>query len=223
MLGTIGLASASAAFGLYAYSADKVLQKHDVKFAAKDSYVFAYVFASLAAFFWTIGTLKTYNLMLAIFFGDVMLMFTTLLLLKGLLVKNKAFILGIATVLSAALLYFRFFIDKSNAVMHQGILVFNTPRLFGASLLVIFMAIWLTANKRFYRSVLGKLPFKAALEQLYYSSNILALIGVAGFMFAKKNVTITYSFTMLVLSYVSLVSLNFYINHNVNRNGGKKK
>lgn len=219
MLGTIGLASASVAFGLYAYSSDRLLQHKSVKFASKNSYILAYCFAMLAAFFWTLATLlPSRKIMMALFFGDLMLMGTTLLLLNVLITKNKTILMSLAALTAGALLYFRFIVDTSVAVMNQGILVFNTPRPFGASLLVIFLVVWLTVNKRFYRAVTNKLPVRATLEQIYYSSNILALIGVAGFMFAKKKITITYSFSILILAYVCLVALNFYANMHRSRN-----
>lgn len=210
MLGTLGFCAAALAFMAYAYSSTKIAKKSPF---GVQTYAWAYTVAALASIVWAAGTLAgNGSLETFVLVGDGLIMVATVLLLRTLVPAKHANLasIGAAVALAGALVW-RAMDSGENPVMTDNILLFNTPRLFGAFLALVLLFVWVRSNMRFYQEVV--LPaFKSdALRYTYFVPNVLAFMGISGFLFAEKSLTVVVGFTMVVMAFFALAGLNYAV------------
>lgn len=209
MLGTIGFSAAALVVVLYGLSSTK-LQKKGTDSRMK-VYGSAYLVAALAFLAWAVGTQGSDStLQASVLVGDGLLMVSTLLLLWTLAPAKYATILTtIAAVVSVLAVIYRAQVSGPDPIMRDSILVFNTPRAFGAFLALVLLLVWLRANMHFYERVVEKVVHTNLLRPSYFAANVLGFMGVSGFLFARKTVTIITSFTMVALAFATMAALNY--------------
>lgn len=205
MIGSVGFLSAAIVFYLYGYTAFK-FKKNNVKFPFKP-YLIAYGLISLAFLTWSLAFLFDSTVLLGVvLIGDILLFASSAFLLSTIVKKQmKSLIFIIATPVVATIVFLRAQYDTA-PVIQDGVLFFNTPRLFGFILAIIFWMIWLRANMRFHDSVIN-----GSTRTTYYSYNIIALISVSAFLLARKPNTIIFSFGTLIFAYALLSTMNYLL------------
>lgn len=210
MIGSIGFFVASLAFLAYGFTSYK-LAKHKQSFDRK-SYLIAYILVATACAVWGAGIhLEQIVLNNAVILGDCLLFGATIALLVTSVKKAEkipAIITGI--LVFGLLLWVRLLSVAKNPTVVYGILVFNTPRIFGGLLSIAILIVWVKANMHYFTEVINK-KLQPILRPSYFSMNVLGFISVTGFLFARKSLTIIVSFSMLVGSFVMLSLLNYYI------------
>jgi hypothetical protein len=207
MLGTVGFSAAALIFAAYAATSSglgKKAGRFDIQ-----SYVWAYGMAVLAFVSWGVATLLDEGLLLpAVLVGDIFIMASSVLLLRIQLPdKNRNLYLFVAIVLFGAALAYRA-LSEPGPVMRDSVLAFNTPPLFAALLAVVLLAVWVRSNLRFYSQVVQRAMPLPVLRTSYVTSNVMAFIGICGFLFARKWETTVLSFSMVVLAFATLTALN---------------
>lgn len=210
MIGTIGFIIASLAFLAYGFTSYK-LAKHKNNFDRK-SYFVAYILVATACVVWGVGIhLEQILLNNAVILGDCLLFGATIALLVTTVKKAEkvpAIITGI--LVFGLLLWVRLLSVVNNPTIIDGILVFNTPRIFGGLLSIAILIVWVKANMHYFTEVIDK-KLQPILRPSYFSMNVLGFISVTGFLFARKSLTIIVSFSMLVGCFVLLSLLNYYV------------
>lgn len=209
MLGTFGFFVAAIAFLAYGFSSYGLAStKHNF---SRTNFLIAYILIATACLTWGVGVqLDIQQLKTAIYTGDALLLAACVFLLATTVKKSQqlsVFILGVLT--AGVLLFIRINTSVQDAFVRDGILIFNTPRIFGAILAVILLTVWVKANMNFFTTVIDK-NIQSALRPNYFAANMVAYIGVIGFLLARKNITISVSFAMIVLAFFCLVALNGY-------------
>lgn len=210
MLGIIGFLSAAIAFSLYGYSSFKLSKKS--KNFDHTNYFWAYQLTALACIVWAFSIQGSIlNLASGVLIGDMLLLLASVLLLTTLFKPSQELaIMAIGSLTSLVVIYLRINSSELDPIIRDGILVFNTPRLFGAILAIVLVLIWLKANMNFYERAISP-KISQLLRPQYYTSNLLGLIGVVGFLIARKNLTIVLSFSLIVLVFLFLLLLNNYV------------
>ncbi len=210
MLGTLGFCAAALAFVAYADSSVKIAKK--TRFKVKP-YGWAYIIAGLANLVWAVGTLTGNNTIEAfVLVGDGLIMVSTVLLLWAIVpAKYTSLASTAAAVMLAGALAWRAMDSGPNPILRDGILAFNTPRLFGAFLAIVLLVVWVRANLRFYQDVVLPKLTNDTLRFAYFVPNVLAFMGISGFLFAQKSITIVVGFTMVIMAFLALTSLNYAV------------
>ncbi len=210
MLGTLGFCAAALAFMAYAYTSTKITKKSHFQI---QTYSWAYTVAALASIVWAAGTLAgDGSLETFVLIGDGLIMVATVLLLRTIVPAkyvNPATV-GAIVALAAALAW-RAMDSGQSPVMDDNILLFHTPRLFGAFLAIVLLVVWVRSNMRFYQEVILPALKNDAFHYTYFVPNVLALMGISGFLFAEKSLTIVVGFTMVVMSFLALAGLNYVV------------
>lgn len=207
MVGLIGFGIAALVIFLYAYSIDAFhgsTKTFDIK-----TYYIAYLCLAAALVIWAVGTqLRPSGLKAAVILGDILVLTTTVLLARIITPKKYLNQVTVAAglVAIAALIYRA---ANLHPVMKDGVLIFYTPRVFGALLILALLFVWLRVNNKLFDDVISK--HRLAIERsTYFSSNFVGYIGVCGFLFARKSITIIVAFSMFIFSFLMLLVLNLY-------------
>lgn len=210
MIGSIGFVLASIMFLAYGFSANK-LAKPKKNFDHK-SYFIAYIFVAIACLVWGLGMHLGKDLINQVVIVGDCLLFGAIIALVVTSAKKKekvpALIVGIITF--SLLLAVRLLSPSIDPVIRDGVLVFNTPRIFGTILSLAILIVWVKTNMAYFKEAVPA-KLQAILRPSYFSMNVLGFIGVTGFLFARKNLTIIVSFSMIVISFAVLTSLNYYV------------
>lgn len=209
MLGLVGFSIAALVFVLYGFSA---LQYKEKKGPSLGLYAGAFLLTAVACLIWAAGTqAEAASLETFVIVGDVFLLAASVILAKTLFTKNSSLYLGLAALVAVGALLYRVNVDYTDPVMKEGVLVFYTPRIFGALLAATVLGIWLRANMQFYDQYVRKRLKLDVLRPMYFTANILSLIGLTGVMFARKSLTISLAFSMIVLGYLTMSALNLTV------------
>lgn len=221
MIGSIGFFVASLAFLAYGLTSYR-LASHKKSFDRK-SYLIAYILVAGACISWGIGIhLEQILLNNAVILGDCLLLGATIALLSTSAKKSEklpAIISGVFVF--SLLIWVRLLSFTKNPEVINGVLVFNTPRLFGGLMSIAILIVWVRTNMYYFTEIIDK-KLQSFLRPSYFSMNILSFISVTGFLFARKNLTIIVSFSMLVFCFIILSLLNYYILHQKGASHGKR-
>lgn len=209
MLGLFGFSVAAITFVVYGLVAMKFKNKsskYDI-----NSYGYGFFFVAIACAVWALTTQSSNDsLNSLVLVGDAFLLLGSIVVFRKMLSKSTNLTYDVILVIAAvAALTYRAYYSSQSPIMHDGILVFYTPRLFGALLVVVMFAVWFRANMNFHDTVIAKMLNSDVLRAPYFSFNLIGFIGISGFLFARKSITIIFSFSMLVLAYLSLAALNY--------------
>ena len=210
MLGTFGFSAAAIAFFAYGFTSRKFALNDKVFLISE--YTSAYYSAALACVFWAIGTRASGSeLMKFVVLGDGFVLLASIFLFRVLLAnKHRLYYTVLAIVIAIGALIYRSSVTTL-PIMKDGVLVFYTPRLFGAFLIVVLLAVWLRANMAFYDKLVNKAAKLSVFRTNFYATNLVGIIGVCGFLFAHKSITIAVSFSMLIVALLGLSALNYVI------------
>lgn len=209
MLGFVGFSLVALVVMLYSFSA-KNLGTESRTFGL-NLYYAAYLILTAALFVFAIGTqVSPENLKYFVVSGDVLVLISTILLARIITPKKYLnLVTALGVIAGALLVYFRAM--DVDSVMRDGVLVFYTPRWFGAVLVLVLLVVWLKVNIEFYKKIIVKNSDAEILEPYYFSANLLGYMGMGGFLFARKTLTIVFSFTMLGLSFLLMFLMNTYV------------
>ena len=208
MLGTVGFGAATLVFLAYGLTAHKYATK-EASFQLK-TYSLAFIITALACAVWAVGTRLDSALESFVLVGDALLLVASILLVRNVSPpKQTNLYTSLVVGLSVCSLIYRAVSGGQGPIMRDGILVFYTPRIFGVFLITLLLAVWVRANMKFYAQVIRPTIKGVSLQSSYFAANMLGAIGVSGFLFARKPVTIVISFSMLVLAYLTLSALNY--------------
>lgn len=208
MLGLIGFLVAALTFSLYGYSVQKYKTKK-ISFDL-DYYSSAFALTAVGCVVWALGTQSSGSaLEKYVLIGDLFLLAATTVLV-WVLTKKIPYMIGALLVSAGALLY-RAQVDFAQPVIRDSVLVFNTPRVFGTILLLAVLFVWLPVNMKFYSLYIRSKVTQDLLRPTYYTVNLISLVGLAGFLLARKQLTITMSFTTIIFGYLVLALLNITV------------
>lgn len=215
MLGTLGFSVAALAFAAYGYTSWLFGKNQNFRLR---SYSTAYYAAALGALCWMIGTLIDGNLEVWVLLGDAFIMLSTVLLVRTLVPVKSVDVAtyGSTAVLAAALLW-RAMDGGVNPVLRDSVLVFNTPRLFGVFLAIVLLVVWVRANMQFYQLVVLPKARVDFFRTSYFAANVVGIVGVSAFLFARKSATIILGFTMVILTFLTLTALNYQVSRDVRK------
>lgn len=208
MLGTLGFTAAAVAFAVYGYYAHVLAER--VPFQ-RTAYTFSYFLTAAACIVWAaaaLGTIDTFSLVIT---GDALLLSATACLAYSLFPRKLSvpYIMA-GAVVAFGLLFLRIANTGTEPFVRDGILVFNTPRVFGAVLGMILLVIWVRANMNFYNKVVDP-RFPGLFRASYFSLNLIGFTSAISFLLARKNLTIIVAFTLLVTSFAFLSALTRYV------------
>lgn len=210
MLGTIGFSVAAITFFIFGYTSYQ-LAAHKPKYD-RSGFLMAYTLITLACLVWAIGTqLASRYLHTSVLIGDLLLlMASTMLLVTTLPQKWHMVAMFGGALATLGLLLLRIKSSGAEPALINNVLIFNTPKAFGVLLVVILYFVWVRANMYFFAEVIDK-DLQVLLRPAYFSSNVFAFLGVSGFLFSRKDITVVTSFCIIVASFISLVMVNNYV------------
>lgn len=220
MIGIVGFFVAALTFLIYGYTSYELAERK--KTFDRASYLFAYLLIAFACVVWGMSiNLSMSTLSNGVLFGDYLLLAATIALLLT-LVKKEQKLLALAggLLISGLLIWTRSATLDTNPVVSDGILVFNTPRVFGGLLALVVLVIWVRANMHYFTEAVDK-KLQPIVRPAYFSMNVLGFISVTAFLFARKSLTIIVAFAMLVGSFIMLAVLNYYVLHQKGAHHGK--
>jgi hypothetical protein len=208
MLGTLGFTAAAVAFLAYGITAHKIAKGADFN---RDDYLYSYILTALGCLVWAAAVLAGHNTLAFVIVGDALLLVASAYLLNTLFSRKLTlpYILA-GTLLLYVLLTIRLTGGGAEPIIRDGILIFNTPRLFGFLLGVLLLVVWVQSNMNFYRKVIDK-KLPGLLRSAYFSANILGFISVISFLMARHDLTIITAFGLLVSTFALMAGLNYYV------------
>lgn len=211
MWGLIGFSFATAVFLLFGHTAYRVKIKKTDNFIIKH-YVVGIVLAASACALWAATSLigSASFTSVSIIVGDILLVLATLYLLNAWIDDDNRLPAIIGVGMAGILLVLaRIFIFKPDAYILDGVLVFNTPRVLAIVLIAMLFSIWFYANYRFYSIVAPRVKSVSNYAQSTFFLNVMALVGISGFLVARKPFTIVASFVLFVVAYAVLSLFNY--------------
>lgn len=208
-MGVIGLILTGVALLLYGFSSYKCTKPG--KHYDRKSYLLGHVLFASAFFVWGLGLLThTNSLNNVIIFGDILIfgaIITLLLTLVEPKEKVPAIITGIISF--SLLLWIRLISVTIEPTIKNGILVFNTPKMFGIILLIALFIVWIRTAIYYFETNFNK-KLRASLRSVYIIANLIGFVSVACIVLLPTSSAITASLAMLILSFSILTYLNYY-------------
>lgn len=208
MLGSLGFIAAAVAFAAYGYYAYALAER--VTFQ-RTVYTFSYFLTAAACIIWAAAALEAIDTFTLVVTGDALLLSATACLAYSLAPRKITMpyiILGVAA--AFGLLFLRIISTGVEPFVRDGILVFNTPRVFGAVLGMVLLTIWVRANMNFYTKIIDP-RFPGVFRASYFSLNLIGFTAAMAFLLARKNLTIIVAFALLVSSFAFLSALTYYV------------
>ncbi|MDQ5958803.1 MAG: hypothetical protein QG562_622 [Patescibacteria group bacterium] len=221
MWGAVGFISLAITFGLFAVVTDKIKLNKKIRFKTKPL-AYAYVLMVGACTAWAFASISgTIDALVpAVIFGDLMLVVATILLLESFVPAKNWKIVEYSTVLvGAVFIVVRLFGIKPEPYMQSGILIFNTPRIISVGLALVFLGVWLLANFKLGKALIHEKKELKPLWPSWYFANLIAFIGFCGFIIAKKPLTISFSFTLVVIGYLTMLAIVYLYSKGIKKHG----
>lgn len=233
MIGVISFVIAAMAFCIFAITSNnakfrKISNLRIIPFAN------AYLIMMLASICWAYAIYKNkYEITLgSVLIGDFLIMMATLFLLESFVSQKRIkLVQSFAITIGSILLAFRLFIIRPDPTITNGILEFKTQFIVFVILAIILLIIWINANIRFGRSII-KFNAKTNLQRnnitsteknndfiappgrflwpCWIISNVLLFVGFCSFMIAKNPIFIATGFFAIIISLVSMSTINYY-------------
>lgn len=210
MLATLGFTITGLCFGIFAFTFNNlVVHKAKLKLS---QFSYGYYSLALAFIIWGIASAIGGSTLLkhSVLVGDGLLLLGTLFMLDVWLGKKHRAWLGLAAVVSVALLYIRISHFTPSPYMRSGILIFNTQTAVAVVLGLIIALIWLPVNLRVAKLVtqkIGQGEIAFIYSAMYTAATVAALI----FLVARRTIVVVLSFIAIGVCFAMLITSNMLV------------
>lgn len=177
------------------------------------SYCYAYFSLALGFILWAIAAVIPEFLNPSIVVGDILILIGSVLLLNVLFEKNSSLkftSLIVLSLISILFIYLRLTILPPQAVIDNGILIFNTQPLLSKILSLIFLVVWLPTNIRAANLITSamKVPQLNIFYGFIYAFSTVSAILLMSFKTAPMIIA---AFIALSICFVLLLYSNYII------------
>lgn len=210
MLATLGFTITGLCFGIFAYTFNRLVV-HRAKLKLSQ---FSYGYYSLALAFLIWGVVAAIGgstlLKNSVIVGDSLLLIGTLFMLDIWLGNKRRAWLGLAAIVSLALVYIRVSHFTPSPYMRSGVLIFNTQTAVAITLGLIIALIWLPVNLKVAKQVtqkIGQSEIAFIYSAMYTTATISALI----FLVARRTIIVVLSFIAIGVCFAMLIMSNMLV------------